>query len=248
MATSWQSRFKALYHFDTLDSTQTFLHRHPFMGAVFCRADTQTHGKGQRERLWQSPRGQLYLSFHYVMPNDYADLQGITQALALSLVQTLDPQAQYLKLKWPNDVYFQGQKLAGLLVESKKVDKALCLTIGLGLNLMAHQREYQAFAGLNQIPSLAHFSLDEVINAIMPALLNCLDAWQQQPYLPITHRWAEYDAFYQKKALCEEVGEVIIWGIDQRGRLQIQREQGMEWLINTRILTSLAEVNDVSVD
>lgn len=238
----WNRAFKALYHFDSLDSTQTYLHTHPKIGAVFCRANTQTAGKGQRERVWHAPRGQLYFSLQKRFDGDYADLQGLTQAVALSLVESLDPAAKQLRLKWPNDVYLNGQKLAGILLESEKslesekCDKALWLTLGIGINLTPHQD----FAGLQSLPEFCDATPDSVLNQIMPALLDLLDTWQVRPYLPMNHRFHAYDAFFQRKALCEQLGEVVLQGIDQRGRLCVQAGEKIQFVVNTRILSHVS--------
>ena len=94
-------------------------------------AASQTSGRGQMQRPWFSPRGNLYVSFvlptHPLLQGDAASV-----VLGLLLVQAFKSMGYNLQLKWPNDILnLQGQKVAGLLLEERDG----ILMAGLGVNL-----------------------------------------------------------------------------------------------------------------
>jgi len=94
-------------------------------------ADEQSDGIGRHGNHWQSPRGGLYFS-HCQLSEETPS--GITLLIGLVLFQTmLDhfPALQNgLKLKWPNDLLYDGKKLAGILVEQYQG----YLIAGIGIN------------------------------------------------------------------------------------------------------------------
>ncbi|PIE82560.1 MAG: biotin--[acetyl-CoA-carboxylase] ligase [Cardiobacteriales bacterium] len=237
---NWRNFFSgAYYDFATLPSTQQYLRNHsPLPRPIFCQALNQTAGEGQRGRQWQSTQTALTFSIRITLPDDMGLHQGLTQALALTLVTTLDPDADYLRLKWPNDIFYRQRKLAGILVEgqtnSKRLDSEVI--IGIGINI-ADQTSCKDYAYWQEIsPS---DSRETLLERIMPRLIHCLEQWAQHPYLPIDHRWQDYDLFNKEIVMLEgQKTATQIFGIDQKGRL-ICRETNkkLHYLTNTRILT-----------
>jgi BirA family transcriptional regulator, biotin operon repressor / biotin---[acetyl-CoA-carboxylase] ligase len=104
---------------------------------VFTRR--QTAGRGQQGRSWDSPPGVLTASF--VLEQIPVDqLTGISLAAGLAVIDAVEdlvPTLQgQLRLKWTNDVFLQGRKLAGILCESaiKSSAKSARVIVGVGLN------------------------------------------------------------------------------------------------------------------
>ncbi len=101
----------------------------PAWGAVL--ASTQTAGRGQYHRQWQSPRGNLYVTFR--LP-DVPLFQTNSAALIIGilLAKAFNRLGFSLKLKWPNDLLNPDDtKAAGILVENR----GGVLLAGLGVNL-----------------------------------------------------------------------------------------------------------------
>jgi BirA family transcriptional regulator, biotin operon repressor / biotin---[acetyl-CoA-carboxylase] ligase len=100
----------------------------------------QTAGRGRQGRAWQSPPGVLTAS---VVLEGCAGLPELSLAAGLAViyaVEDLSPNLQnQLRLKWPNDVLYEGRKLAGILCEASLVeasaqsDRGLVI-VGIGLN------------------------------------------------------------------------------------------------------------------
>ena len=83
---------------------------------VLLVAETQTAGRGRLGRQWHSgARAGEVLTFSLGMPLRMADWSGLSLAVGVSVAQSLHPS---LQLKWPNDVWLQERKLAGILIET----------------------------------------------------------------------------------------------------------------------------------
>ena len=100
-------------------------------------ADAQSAGRGRHGRTWASPSGAgLYMSIVMRPPAHAVSLLTIAAGVALAdgihAATGLQPQ-----LKWPNDVYFGGRKLAGILAEAGTSSAwGQHVVVGCGINLM----------------------------------------------------------------------------------------------------------------
>jgi len=100
-------------------------------------AGRQTQGRGRWGREWQSLDGNLFLSV-ILRPKRSDHWTWIPMCSALSVLETLNRRWPTLRLsiKWPNDLWLNGKKLAGLLCESfSGQSQEPFLVLGLGLNL-----------------------------------------------------------------------------------------------------------------
>ncbi len=102
-------------------------------------ADFQTAGRGQRGNSWESARGENLMFSLLCRPTFIAAREQfiLSEAIALSVVETLDEYAEGFSIKWPNDIYWRDKKIAGILIENElgaAGETAQCV-IGVGLNL-----------------------------------------------------------------------------------------------------------------
>eukprot|EP00871_Galdieria_phlegrea_P004993 jgi/Galph1/5495/GphlegSOOS_G4183.1 len=114
-------------------------------------ADTQTKGRGRRSNMWQTERGSLAFStvcsYTLSKTHSYSSLQPwrsisfIQYLVALTLVEVSDVSLDSawsclpLRIKWPNDLYLENQKVGGILCEGSVLREQLTLVIGIGLNI-----------------------------------------------------------------------------------------------------------------
>lgn len=226
----WRAYFSGGYYvFASLDSTQTFLQQQPANAApLFCRADQQSQGHGQRDAHWQSPPEQLYCSLRVALALPLSALAGLTQLVALSIAQALDPEHQFLRLKWPNDLFTQRGKCGGILIDAQAWRQYSLVTIGIGLNLTPDA----AFAHLSEHISL---SAEDALDAFMPTLITGLSDWQSRPYLPIDHAWQYYDRHHQHTVSLDNGTRGKVLGIDQHGALIIADAQQLHFHTQVRI-------------
>ncbi len=130
---------RKILYFEEINSTNDYILEQIEKGidpdGMLVIAEIQDNGKGTFGRKWISPQGGIWFSVAIVSENPLKKLQNITLVCALSVAEAIG--TGYLipvRIKWPNDIYFQAKKIAGILVESKKVQNGSCLIIGIGIN------------------------------------------------------------------------------------------------------------------
>jgi BirA family biotin operon repressor/biotin-[acetyl-CoA-carboxylase] ligase len=99
-------------------------------------ADNQTEGKGQRGKIWQS-HPYLNLTFSFLLTNlKESDIVGINHLTALSIVNVLNHFNIKALVKWPNDIYYNNKKIAGILIENiYDSEKSIQSIVGVGINV-----------------------------------------------------------------------------------------------------------------
>lgn len=96
---------------------------------LVCSAQ-QTQGRGQHQRQWASPEGNIYLS---TLIQSKTALDGrLALEVALNILQMPSLQGLSLQIKWPNDLYSAQGKWGGILVEPLSPHQAI---VGVGINL-----------------------------------------------------------------------------------------------------------------
>ncbi len=108
-------------------------------------AHAQTAGRGRHGRTWISPPGNLYASLLLLdaAPIDVAPQLGFVAGVALArALRALVAEDARLKLKWPNDILFDGAKLGGILLEATGLPiGGLASVIGIGVNCNSYPRD-----------------------------------------------------------------------------------------------------------
>jgi BirA family biotin operon repressor/biotin-[acetyl-CoA-carboxylase] ligase len=102
------------------------------------RTDFQTAGKGQIGNSWESEKGKNLLFSILLYPEQIAieDQFVLSQIVSLAMVKVLSEFAEGFQIKWPNDIYWNDKKIAGILIEnSLQGGKLKSTVIGVGLNI-----------------------------------------------------------------------------------------------------------------
>lgn len=106
-------------------------------GAIV-KADYQTHGRGQAGNTWFSERGRNLLFSLLLYPNFIKAKKQfiISRIVALAIKKVLDQYMEGVSIKWPNDIYWNDKKIAGMLIENNLLGQQISSTIvGIGLNV-----------------------------------------------------------------------------------------------------------------
>lgn len=101
-------------------------------------AEAQTSGRGRRGRVWESPFGQnLYFTLMLKIAQGTTQLSGLSLVVGLAVAHALrDAGLSDVGVKWPNDIYAGGKKIAGILLELTGDPTDLChVAIGIGINV-----------------------------------------------------------------------------------------------------------------
>jgi BirA family biotin operon repressor/biotin-[acetyl-CoA-carboxylase] ligase len=128
-------------HYETLPSSNNEAIRLASTGApegtvIVCRE--QTAGKGQRNNRWESAPGENITMSLILRPVDIAtnELFLLSKAFSLAVVKSLNHYGIDALIKWPNDIYVETRKIAGILIEHSFLgNKLIFSVIGLGLNV-----------------------------------------------------------------------------------------------------------------
>ena len=140
---------RAVHRFEELPSTQDEALARLAAGerdfVVLARA--QSAGRGRRGRAWTTPPGSAFMAtFGLALPPGKPAgeaLFPLALAAADAAETFLPPSAPRVKIKWPNDLWADGKKLAGLLGESRvAADGAALCALGIGVNLGQHANEF----------------------------------------------------------------------------------------------------------
>lgn len=128
-----RTRFLELVHVPSCSSTQDLAVGHPGTGDAIFWADHQTRGRGRMQREWHDEPGKdlaVTLRVTLRLPHPTA----LPAALPVAVLQACEPFAgRLLRIKWPNDVFLDGRKLAGVLVDAGSGTRDTYL-IGIGVN------------------------------------------------------------------------------------------------------------------
>jgi BirA family biotin operon repressor/biotin-[acetyl-CoA-carboxylase] ligase len=201
---------------------------------VWFLAEQQTKGRGRHQRLWHSPKGNLYCSFLFPDPGPLHSVPflcfvtGLAVHSALSAFSSERHGVLPLRLKWPNDILIEGEKVGGILIESRHIgeEKRLCVVIGIGINCTSAPSDAQISLRwpttyLTQwVPSL---SAADLFHTITHHLIAALMDWKKNfCFTSIRQNWLE-KAYGLGKVISMEhpAGNIkgIFSGIDNSGRL-----------------------------
>lgn len=225
--------------FPQIDSTNSHLMRRAQNSAssgCMCVADHQTDGKGRRGRKWVSPKGRnIYGSFLWKF-HDATRLNGLSLAVGVGVIRVLKNHGiSNVSLKWPNDIYCEGKKLGGILVEvTTHSNGSASAIIGVGLNLhlppeVAHDIT-QPYTDLHTISPHTKFKKNKIVAELANEILPIAAMFEKQSLSAYLEEWREHDCLLGKEVtLFSESKEIkgLVQGIDEQGLLKVQLTCGL---------------------
>lgn len=234
-----------------VDSTnQWLLDRIPNLAnGQSCISECQLAGRGRRGRTWISPfASHLYFSFYWRFDSGIDKLSGLSLLVGIAAVNALDKIGLHgVTLKWPNDLYYQGKKLAGILIELNAQATEACHTvIGIGINVrMPPEQEKLIDQPWSDLSQLSSERADR--NLLSAALINelqlLLPQYEQTGLQPYLSRWFSLDCFLNKTVNLLIAGKTetgICRGINESGALLLERDGVIEAHIGGEISLRLA--------
>ena len=232
-------------HLEQIDSTNAYLQRRQAERDIrnwVVSADEQTAGKGMGSNNWESEVGKN-LTFSLALDVSFLPAERqfrLSEAVALGLVHALDAllPPEKLHIKWPNDIFFENHKLAGILINSTiKANKMDVSIIGIGLNV--NQMQFKGWPthpiSLRQI-SGKEYDLQPLLDQVVESILNKVEILKTDPnaieteYLQRLYRyrtWAEYEVDGKMMRL-------FMTGIDAFGRLMLADEAGKTYCFDIK--------------
>jgi BirA family biotin operon repressor/biotin-[acetyl-CoA-carboxylase] ligase len=224
--------------FWSLDSTNTYLLERVdsarFHGRV-CTAEQQIAGKGRRGRRWVSPFGRnIYLSLGWEIPRDTGGVAGLSLVVGMVVAGVLrDAGLTGVGLKWPNDVIFNGGKVAGILVEMAAIKEGrFRLVIGIGINLgidSIHAEQIdQAFS-----TAAGHLQLgrNRLLGLVLDGVAQELARFSTTGFAAYAGLWPEFDLYAGRPVLiklADAERHGVNLGVDNDGNLMLETDDGLE--------------------
>lgn len=230
-----------------IDSTNSYLLRkipNQITAGQVCIAEYQQKGRGRRGRTWQSPfASHLYLSLYWPLEQGMSAVMGLSLVVAVAISDALQNFThEKIQLKWPNDIYLQGKKVAGILIELEGAaqDAGHCV-IGVGINVQMPNKSAkkidQPWTDLN---SFCEEPLDRnLLSAlIIHSIMQRLKQHQEFGLSSILDEWLKLDCFLGKPVKVitgsnEKTG--IYQGVNEQGALLLQSKDKLEVLYGGEI-------------
>jgi BirA family biotin operon repressor/biotin-[acetyl-CoA-carboxylase] ligase len=229
---SWPLGYGKIRHAE-LDSTNSEARRLAEVGEtgpVWIIAERQTAGRGSRGRVWDTASGDLAATLLLRPEAPAAVIGQLSFAAALAVAETAShfaPQAT-ITVKWPNDVLANGQKLAGILLESAPAKEGVWLATGVGINLASFPSgtEFPAtsLAQLGVSPPTA----DAALTVLAARFAHWYALWMSEGFETLRAAWlarAGGLGLPIRARLPNETRTGVFEGIDSAGALLLN-EQG----------------------
>lgn len=231
----------ALEIHDTINSTNSYLVERSQDNApsgLVCFAEHQTAGKGRRGRQWVSPYGSnIYVSILWrFQQGGIAGTAGLSLAIGVAVIRALKQHnINDVGLKWPNDIYSQGKKLGGILIEvAGEADGPCVAVIGLGLNLFLPETQAQsitqAWTDLTKVLGENPLFRNKLAGTVLDHILSITNGFETIGITTYLDEWRSYDCVKGNTVtlfIGQQKVEGIVEGIDDNGLLLIKRSDGV---------------------
>lgn len=199
-------------------------------------AEAQTAGRGRRGKTWVSPFGtNLYISLYWPLNEGINGAMGLSLVVGIALANALKqlglPQ---VGLKWPNDVYASGKKIAGILVDiESRQDGGIDCILGMGINLRMPLEQSRAIgqqwtdvASETPVP----LSRNAIAAAIYGEVIQVLEKFTGNGMTEFKQQWDELDIYRNKPVrllMGERQVEGVCRGVDDNGAILIEQQDNI---------------------
>jgi len=231
-AFNWQ--YRLLTESTNADAVRLFeMHQKPCIAL----AEMQSAGKGRRGRHWISPFAKnIYCTIGIHRSIEACNLGLISILTGIGLCKALNPGiGDTIRLKWPNDIYYQNQKLGGILIESRPITEGnyyFAIGVGINVSMTAEDLEAipQAATSVNLINSDS-ISRNLVLAQIIRQVVQMIHSFDESSILELIEEFNHYDAFHNQR-ICVTTSSESIYGVNKginnRGQLELETEQGRQ--------------------
>lgn len=199
-------------------------------------AEQQTAGRGRRGRDWVSPYGRnLYFSLVWRFEQGIAAVEGLSLLVGIAIVRAMEKMnIEGVQLKWPNDLLYEGRKLAGILLEVHGEASGQCqVVIGVGINAEMPQEIGaaidQPWTDLKTI--MGGVSRNQLMAEVLNELTVGLTEFQQSGFSVLVDEWQARNAM-QEEPITLQIGDELVKGVckgvNASGALLLESEEGVK--------------------
>ena len=228
-----------LIRMDTCDSTNNFIRSHLSelvdRFPVGVSSGTQLKGRGRGDRTWFSVPGKgLYISLgFFVSTPQYLNMLSLIAGISIS--ETLERiTKKKFTLKWPNDVLYKGQKIAGILIENIIKKENIISICGMGININHSRTDFPGQLKERAVSLKVITGQNRKPRDIEPKLIRIFFKWldilEKGETSPIISRVRQINHFKPGEVIVFNQGRKSIKGnfldINQNGGIVIQHSSG----------------------
>ena len=209
---------------------------------ALCVAHFQTKGRGRQGRNWVNRQGEcLMFSLGWTFDKPQYELGSLALVVALACRRALADIGLDVNIKWPNDLVVANDKLAGILIETARVENKTVAVIGIGINFVLPKEVENATSvqALFQTASKQGVSVKTLLNAVLAQLDALLNEYAQNGFASCV---GEYDAANRdtdRPVLLLQEGRVVhegvVKGVDAQGALRLQTDKGEKTIVSGEI-------------
>ena len=209
---------------------------------ALCVAHFQTKGRGRQGRSWVNRQGEcLMFSFGWTFDKPQYELGSLALVVALACRRALADIGLDVNIKWPNDLVVANDKLAGILIETARVENKTVAVIGIGINFVLPKEVENATSvqALFQTASKQGVSVKTLLNAVLAQLDALLKEYAQNGFASCV---SEYDAANRdtdRPVLLLQEGRVVhegvVKGVDAQGALRLLTDKGEKTIVSGEI-------------
>lgn len=214
-----------------VDSTNLYLLQKASAGApggYACLAEQQYAGRGRRGKHWSSPfGGNIYLSLLWRFAEQPPALSGLSLAIGIAVANSLETLGVTgIGVKWPNDILWQGRKLAGILLDTAGEAAGPCHAVaGIGINVAmpAGAAISQPWVDLREITG-RRIARNALAGKILQHLLLTLQQFQQRGLAPFLAEWDRLDLLKDKDVTVQLADRTVTGraqGVNPQGALLV---------------------------
>lgn len=201
----------------------------------FCVSEMQTNGKGRRGKSWVSPFGKnVYLSCAFELQGGVEVLNGLSLVVGLAVIRALkEIGLNNAVLKWPNDIWIDSKKAAGILVELQgEATTGWRVVAGVGLNV---SMELEDGSAIDQpwvsIGENVECQRNKVVGLLINSLIQVIKEFQLCGFEGFMEEWEDSDCLKGEYVKTTAGLEGVAKGVNSHGLLMIETKVGPE-LIN----------------
>lgn len=222
---------------DTVDSTNNYTANLHFQGKIesgtVIMADEQTAGRGQRGAQWTSNAGENLLFSLFLEPDNLSveNQTILTQFASVSVTEILRKIGISAQIKWPNDIFVDGKKIAGILIENN-IGKGRITSSIIGIGLNVNQLDFQKLLATSvRAEKVTFISINEILFMLVQEMNKEWIEIQNGDYLKIRTRYLDNLYLKDQRAQFEDNEGVFtgeIKGTSEDGFLLVEKNGALQ--------------------
>jgi len=234
-----ENKETSLYLMEEISSTNDFFNPiQNFSIPSVCIAEKQSAARGRLQRKWYvPPYKNLSLSILYRFQKDVTGLNLVAGLAVRKAIEEHLQDSSLLKVKWPNDIIYSREKIAGILIESKIIHDIVYVITGIGININMENdnlninREWTSLKNITNTEHDRNILAAKVINYVL-SYYQAFDAYGLDHFIKY---WHDHDLLLNRQITVTENSIVYkgkYVGINHHGMLGIELNDGAQKWVN----------------